>query len=1152
MTLRQTGPADSITRIGASLFIRWIATLGLALAGPALAASNVSPSIWIQSEQQRFGELLAKQRADVLVVPFQVAGRGLDPAERTLLATTVADHISATTALTVADPVMAGRALGEGSRTLATQDILTLADRLRASYVLIGSAGHDGQGKLKIQIKLLSKDGAQSAWKETAQRDWPKLALSDETPPYQTITSVLGDIGSMLGAPARRNASPAISVATVTTLPSVSTLIAGKGPAAQNLHVAQLLASLYPRFPEAGNERAWVQTLRLAHTVPATDGKQLAIARALFHLGRRPAALAALGEPRTSAEQSLREALNGNLPAATQHAQRIKDPVQRLIAQIELRDLRMSYGTANGQIETESLAQLVPEESEWYELVYPRIMGEGSLWGVESPVQAYSRFSPLVDSDVPIGETLQRVFDKFKDDNEGIEIELSQMALTRYDALVRAGKVPARGVEPLMQWLVLDLYQAQVLTDVLGGIYATLDTRALLDDANTLLGRYDSVLRGHPDFTAARARLAWREYARWRGQQRAQWQTHALRNTLDAFHHSNRSSRALEFTERQAASTPEIAAALDPVRTEYFWDWPISKTWVPASVREDRTAMRWYSDAIAKYAVTEYSMLSWVAQRPVVADQQKVLWQATQNRFDGAPDLLQDRVGDLLRQFELKGAEQVLRRYVEARPLSVGPYQQYAEFLIAQGRHQEASQMFNSYPGFAKDSGENRVGLSNSAGYVAWLWWPIGQFEYAKPMFERSARYNTGSAYSLDAAATLALDAGDPNGAAQRYMEQARRYSDLYALDRYFQLIFALGRPEEAWRIYDEVYRDGNGGRVIASIASGARVLGWSDRQVLDWLASAKNASLADGNYLYAPRAALAAALIDRDPKDLPAMMSSFASASPYEIDAQAGKIVRRNDAAVANRGQRPICGPSRYSKANETGLGGRTQVDSHLSYFAKGYQALHQQQGAEAFRWFDEAARSFEMYEHRCEDVTYMLPYLALSAATVKNTAALEAYLQNVAYTDRSFNYNLALGILAAVKLQHADAERYFEGALNRWAADRYAPLPPAYVYADVLERLYQQTKAEQYRQRLVRWAKIRQRVAPADAWAYAKEYRYTTDAADRERALGMALYLDRQSITLAGVANAEATAAQAALAPRNNFLVWRKQSRATTKSGR
>src|SRR5690606_37072198 len=125
-----------------------------------------------------------------------------------------------------------------------------------------------------------------------------------------------------------------------------------------------------------------------------------------------------------------------------------------------------------------------------------------------------------------------------------------------------------------------------------------------------------------------------------------------------------------------------------------------------------------------------------------------------------------------------------LRRYVDARPLGLGPYQQYAEFLIAQGRHKEAWQMFNAYPGFDEDSGESRVTLSNSAGQVAWLWWPSGRFEYAVPLFERSARYNTGSGYSLDAAAIVTLDSGDPDGAAKRFMQMARRYSNLYALDQ--------------------------------------------------------------------------------------------------------------------------------------------------------------------------------------------------------------------------------------------------------------------------------------------------------------------------------------------------------------------------------
>ena len=109
----------------------------------------------------------------------------------------------------------------------------------------------------------------------------------------------------------------------------------------------------------------------------------------------------------------------------------------------------------------------------------------------------------------------------------------------------------------------------------------------------------------------------------------------------------------------------------------------------------------------------------------------------------------------------------------------------------------------------------------------------------------------------------------------------------------------------------------------------------------------------------------------------------------------------------------------------------------------------------------------------------------------------------------------------------------------MNRWTSSRYQTLPAAYVYADVLERMYLHTQYADYKKRLVEWVKIRQRIGPADAWAYAKEYRYSEVPAHRQSALAMALFLDPNSATLKGVSAAEAAAARALLEQDNPFVL-------------
>jgi tetratricopeptide (TPR) repeat protein len=716
--------------------------------------------------------------------------------------------------------------------------------------------------------------------------------------------------------------------------------------------------------------------------------------------------------------------------------------------------------------------------------------------------------------------------------------------LASYAALVDAESAPAQDGPASMRALLLDLYQAQILIDLLADIHVKLHTRYDLEGAEELITRLDPILRGQADFAAARASLAWAWYARWRGEQRARWQKRALSDSTDAYRWSNQMTRALELAERRAASTPEIAAALDPLRMEYFWDWPGYVPWLPGNAVENQQTLRRYADTVALYAVHEFSVLSWLVNQPQLADRKVALISSMDGRFDGNPAFVQFQAYALMATGDTKGAEALLRRHVAARPLGSGPYLSYADLLATQGRHREAFHVIESYPGFAEDSGASRVELSNLAGQAAWLFWPTGQFAQARPLLEKSASYDVGSGYTLTSAALIALDDGDPDAAARTYFKQANRYSDLEALNRYFELIFALGRPEEAWRTFAEVHRDGNGGKVLFAIAQGARALGWTDQRTLEWLGSPRNAALADGTFFYAPRAALAASIIDRVlPADLEGVVRSFKMESPYRIDQKTGKIVARPDPTLAPSEHREICGPSRYGGGPAREWSQADHVDSHLVYFARGYQALDRGQYAQAFSALDQAARLFMFFESDCENVSYMLSYLALAAAMVNDTAALQEYLRDAPYGDRNVNYNLALAVIAAIEQRHKDAEVHLQAARNRWTWRRHHALPAHFIYADILERLYQQTKAPLYRDELLRWVRIRQRVQPFEAWPYAKEYQYSRLPADRQRALGMALYLDVQSATLRDVSADEAAAARAALAPSNPFLAWRKR---------
>jgi hypothetical protein len=73
-------------------------------------------SAWLETERRIYADALAKTHADVLVVPFQIQGYGLDRVERALVTADLAYALGEASAAKVADPFLVSLALGEGKR----------------------------------------------------------------------------------------------------------------------------------------------------------------------------------------------------------------------------------------------------------------------------------------------------------------------------------------------------------------------------------------------------------------------------------------------------------------------------------------------------------------------------------------------------------------------------------------------------------------------------------------------------------------------------------------------------------------------------------------------------------------------------------------------------------------------------------------------------------------------------------------------------------------------------------------------------------------------------------------------------------------------------------------------------------------------------
>ena len=372
----------------------------------------------------------------------------------------------------LADPVLVGRALGEGLRNHDEARMRELASLLHARFMVIGSVGHDQRASFRLDMRVL-KEIKSGQWQEVGRKSWPSLPLNDDRPPYQAMPALAPAIADLLPKMSVPRVAESSTAALPGRLPELQELIGS--PRTVNVHVAQLLAMSYPPVPEAPAERAWIRSLRLLHSAPAGAEQRLAQARALLHLGRRPAALAALAVPRTDAEQSLRSVLDGNLPDAERHARKIADPVLRLLALVEVRDLRGAYQTDDDRATLQALQAIVPRNSDWYPFLSSRVLDEASRWGGENASTTVARFSRLLQAGELSGIPIERLLEA--SDGTDVSVLLARQAFVAYDNQLADFKTVS-GVPDTCRWLLLDLLQVQVVAGFLGDGYATIDTRA--------------------------------------------------------------------------------------------------------------------------------------------------------------------------------------------------------------------------------------------------------------------------------------------------------------------------------------------------------------------------------------------------------------------------------------------------------------------------------------------------------------------------------------------------------------------------------------------------------------------------------------------------------------------------------------------------
>ena len=258
----------------------YLTTAAACSAGPAdvsgrgADALNLPPaSAWLNSERARYVDVLAKRPVDLLVVPFQVQGYGLDRIERAIMTADLAYAIGDAGKLRVADPFLTAVALGEGERRFDADSIERLAWKLGAQRFLVGYVGHDLHHAFTLTLELKESAGAQGVlWR----RDWRSIPFTnDKTPAYilhAMLPAVLKELPLGL---APKSVSPATAPAVPVRISgSPAQFVALNANTGSALAQLSLIGALTPREAELTRERAFERALVAAMRLDTSQPSQ--------------------------------------------------------------------------------------------------------------------------------------------------------------------------------------------------------------------------------------------------------------------------------------------------------------------------------------------------------------------------------------------------------------------------------------------------------------------------------------------------------------------------------------------------------------------------------------------------------------------------------------------------------------------------------------------------------------------------------------------------------------------------------------------------------------------------------------------------------------------------------------------------------------
>ncbi len=1105
------------------------------------STANV-PSPWMSSERELYQRILSQQHVEVLVVPFQVQGYGLDRIERALMGADLAHAIGTRKGYSVADPWLVARALGEGMRRVDANAVRRLAESVGARRIVTAYVGHDDHHTftLTLQLEDLTASPATKRW----QQDWRAIAFTDDRTPALEFHEMLPQIVDVLPIAGQSRhqtvkTSPGTSLRIEVTPRDLTSPEKSRISALAGL-VA--LGALSTPFAELPRERLFEHALFTALNLPADQPTtKLLESYAFFSLGRRPNALAALDGQAAPEAATLRALIDGNLPLAEQTLNTAPDSVERLLLQISLRELETAYGRKQIKQPIDLAKVFGTAQASCAPFVEQRL-AEADQWSTANPAVT----KVLLDRNIPepdleLATLEQGTVAARATMIDPVDLDLANMRHIRRAAEhMRANAFGTSGDLQAQPWDLLWLLEGMAEGRIQQQLSMKTFMQGLPESAMSDVNRYAPLLSGNPTLAAAQASAA------------VAIGQHAPDDTRESWLEQGRQSAMIAALwdpgQNHVAYAGLLATGIPSALSKfmvdaYGHDFPRRAFWPSFFFGMEDPLLR---SALGIQGLTFSSWdISPLSQIPPgdKPGQAGAVLASLGDRFTGNPRKPEASHPDVTAESNPQAIEQKLRDAIKADPEPWKNYWALATLLVnSRGDYAEASRVLTSYPGFHDSNPDDPVALSNYANDGGSLFYRVGRFDLAKPFYGIAADLDTGSQASMESKARLELMAGDYRQALDDMLERGSRYADEYAYRDYLSLLHAYGQHDVAWHAFAQLDASFSRPQVWVSALVGHRMAGADARVIDEWLHRPEIRGARFRAQEFAPYFAVLWYTTDREPPaELGKLVEDLEGAPVGHVDSDGVTLLVPHP--LDTKGFMSVTG-SAFRANRRAKLPPDTPVKSDLAYFADAYAALR---GGN----YDIAVSRFDAMADRYPIEGYALAYFAYAASKSGDKAQLEKYLDTLK-ANPTFDYWLARAYFAGIRKDAQGAEDALQMALRIRPTTDYRPILVEYQYAEACEWLYQETQNPRFVSDLLSWVRAIEVTQPTQAWPYAMEYAYMPPGPARTKALAMARYFDPKSKRIGSASKEEIRAADVWLRGNNPFRVPTHGSKVAQVGGR